>query len=396
MKALSELRRHSGNAALFHAARLSLVGAIRGTPLHLHAQGVRGTGKTSVLRAAGSLLPQITRVKGCLYNCDPEAPHCPEHGTSQNSPSPAGTELVPAPFRELSHSTKVATAVGSLDLARLVGVTDPAAALLPGLLPQAHRGVVFVDEINRLADTAPELTDILLDVMGTKPGRIQLEESGLPTTVLQVTATVWAASNPDEDPGPLAEIRRQLSDRFDLAACVARPEDPEVVRGIITAAVTRGASRAAPDQEFYLSTLKESLIRAAARADEVTLPDRIARIIADIYCRFEVESLRAVEGLALSAVYNCALRGGTTVRVADLLEVVPLVLAHRLEPPQLKAVNDYLANLASPGDSSAERSDEPGRSRPAGREKPLIGLHPARRLVVTGAADLFCPEDELR
>jgi len=52
--------------------------------------------------------------------------------------------------------------------------------MLPGTLPQAHRGIVLVDEVNRLADTAPELTDILLDAMGTKPGRVQIEETVYP------------------------------------------------------------------------------------------------------------------------------------------------------------------------------------------------------------------------
>lgn len=341
MKSFVELRKHAGNAALFHAAQLSLVGAIRGVPLHLHAQGVRGTGKTTVLRAAAALLPPLHRVKGCLFNCDPAAPHCPHH---RLPPEPAAesegreTETVPGPFRELSHSTRIATAVGSLDLSRLVGRDDPAAALLPGLIPQANRGILFVDEINRLADTAPELTDVLLDVMGTKPGRLQVEEAGLPAAALSLTTTVWAASNPDEDPGPLAELRRQLSDRFDLVVTVERPADPEVVAQIVAAAHggAGGNGEPGPGVRQCLAGLRENLVRAAALAGQVSLPEVVAKEIASLYCRFGVESLRAAEALALAAVYTCALRGGTVVERRDLAEVLPLVLGHRLEPDQLR------------------------------------------------------------
>ncbi|MDN5376498.1 MAG: magnesium chelatase subunit, partial [Thermacetogenium sp.] len=145
-----------------------------------------------------------------------------------------GTEQIPVPFLEISHSAKIGTVAGTIDLGKLTNPSRPEAALLPGIIPQAHRGIVFVDEINRLADTSPEITDVLLDAMGTKPGRVQIEETGLPVVEVPVAVSVWAASNPDEEPGPLAEIRRQLSDRFDLVIPMGRPTTPEEVVDILT------------------------------------------------------------------------------------------------------------------------------------------------------------------
>lgn len=404
MKSFAELRRHAGNAALFHAVELSLVGALRGVPLHLHAQGVRGTGKTTLLRAAAALLPPIPRVAGCLYNCAPEAPHCPLH---RLSPRTDGwpSELTAAPFRELSHSTKLTTAVGSLDLGRLVGVADPAAALLPGLIPQAHRGVLFVDEINRLADTAPELTDVLLDVMGTKPGRLQVEEAGLPAVELPLRTTVWAASNPDEDPGPLGELRRQLADRFDLVVTVERPGELEVVTGVVAAVVGPRSSAAdrlgeAAAARQQLGSLRDSLVRAAGLAEKVELPDPVARSIATLYCRFGIESLRAVEGLALAAVYHCALRGGGVVETRDVAAVVPLVLGHRLEAAQLKAAVEALqaGRLGEGGRLAGRRTTggSTGRTTSRGSEEGFTGLHPARRLFTLDQSELYRSEEELR
>jgi magnesium chelatase subunit I len=111
--------------------------------------------------------------------------------------------------------------------------------VLPGTLPRAHRGIVFVDEINRLADTSPALVDVLLDAMGTKPGRVQIEETGLQSVELPLSVSVWAASNPDEEPGPLQEIRRQLSDRFDFVVRIERPDRADTVRAIINAGSRR-------------------------------------------------------------------------------------------------------------------------------------------------------------
>jgi len=104
LRAYTELVRHPGNRLLFDAVELSILAQRLGWPLHLHAQGVRGTGKTTVLRSARSVLPWIRRIRGCLYNCDPLRPHCPHHrDLSPRQVEELGTEWVPMPFLEISH-----------------------------------------------------------------------------------------------------------------------------------------------------------------------------------------------------------------------------------------------------------------------------------------------------
>jgi magnesium chelatase subunit I len=76
----SKLERYDGNEALFDLVLMSIVSTYGGEPLHIHAEGLRGTGKTTIMRAARGILPNITRIKGCIYNCDPAAPHCPSTG----------------------------------------------------------------------------------------------------------------------------------------------------------------------------------------------------------------------------------------------------------------------------------------------------------------------------
>lgn len=359
MDAVLGLVRHAGNDALFQALEMSVLAAAAGVPLHVHAEGLRGTGKTSIMRAVRTVLPRIRRIKGCLYNCDPAAPHCPQHrGLPPEAVRQLGEELVPMPFLEISHSAKVGTVVGSIDLSRLVNSSQPEAALLPGSLPQAHRGILFVDEINRLAETSPELADVLLDVMGTKPGRIQIEETGLPAVELPVQVTVWAASNPDEDPGPLEEIRRQLSDRFDFVVYTDRPTEAAVVERILTAVESR-SWRGPQLDEGRADGFRRLLEDRAALVEQVRLTVGLRQQIAELYSRFQVESLRAVQALQFGMRLAAALDRREAAGLEDLARVAPLALRHRVDPETLKRVAAYLTGLANGSNPAAPLTSRP-------------------------------------
>lgn len=323
---------------------MSAAAAGRGRPLHLHAEGPRGTGKTSVLRAARAALAPIVRVRGCPYNCDPEAPHCPVHRDwSRGALAEGGAERVPAPFLELSASAKLATAVGAIDLARLLDRSRPEAALLPGTLARSHRGVVFVDEINRLADVAPELTDALLDVMGTKPGRLQIEEAGLPPVELTVDVTVWAASNPDEEPGPLEQTRLQLADRFDLRVAVEPPRDAAVVFALLQQGL--GAAAPAPDPGAAPGWPQD-----AGSGPEAAWPAHLLRFLADFYVRSGLDSLRALAAWREAAGILAAREGRRRVEAGDVRRAARWTLRGRLDP---EAAERGLRALDAAGNHSA-------------------------------------------
>ncbi len=358
MRAYGELVAHAGNEGLRQAVELSVLGIAKGYPLHLHAEGLRGTGKTTILRAARALLPPMLRIRGCLYNCDPRAPHCPAHrGLTPAEVLKLGTEWVPTPFLEISPSAKIGTVVGSIDLGRLASAGTPEAALLPGTLAQAHRGVVFVDEINRLADTSPELADALLDVMGTKPGRLQIEETGLPRVELTCRVGVWAASNPDEEPGPLADIRRQLADRFDLSVAMHRPGSPEDVVGVLAGdefAAATGPSLAGAG-EPTAGLARQLRMRAGAEAP--SRPEPLRRLLGEIYCTYQLESLRGVQAWHAAARLQALAEGAEAVGLPHLLAVAPSVLRHRLEPEDLARA---LAHVARGGHAEGEGAELAG------------------------------------
>lgn len=328
MQEYLSLVRHKGNLDLFMALELSFLSLARKRPLHLHVEGLRGTGKTSIIRSLKGVLPKIERIKGCLHNCDPQKPHCPLH---KDREMVWDTEWIPMPFLEISHSAKVGTVVGTIDLEKLTN-ERPETALLPGTIAQAHRGIIFIDEINRLADTAPDLTDVLLDVMGTKPGRLQIEEAGLPMVTVSVEVTVLAASNPDEEPGPLAEIRRQLADRFDFHVLMSRPDRVEDVL-----AVLKRLSKRVEESIFLLDLEKLDY--------EVVLEEDVLRELADLYVQFNLESLRGLEAWR-DAISVWMVRERLLGRelAGAIAAVAPLILQHRLDQ---RTFNRLMSRLTS-------------------------------------------------
>lgn len=392
--------RHPGNQGLFRALELSVLSTLVGLPLHVHAEGLRGTGKTTIIRSLRRRLPRIERVKGCIYNCRPEAPHCPLHlGLEAREITGLGTEWVAMPFREISHSAKIGTVAGSIDLSRLTDPARPEAALLPGTIPQAHRGIIFVDEVNRLADTAPELADIFLDVMGTKPGQLQVEETGLPGVDLPVSVSIWAASNPDEDPGPLGDIRKQLSDRFDFLIAMERPTALTTVRDILRASRERqmvmtltprpparcgGAPEGGCAVEVGCAAecgdsaqVGEAEVRMAPAAAassggpdwmafgealrKVQVPAQVEDLVASLYVDFGLESLRGIEAIQHGARMNCVLEHRSMVSLADVTAVAPGALQHRLDVSTFARVMDYLAEKARSGHDGEDEAP-PGES----------------------------------
>lgn len=277
-------------------------------------RGEKGTAKSTAVRALAALLPALDVVEGCRFGCDPAAPDpsCPD------APHAGGSTTRPARLVELPVGTTEDRLVGSLDLEK--ALSEGTRAYQPGLLADAHRGVLYVDEVNLLHD---HLVDLLLDAAAM--GRAHVERDGVSVSHAARFLLV-GTMNPEE-----GELRPQLLDRFGLTVEVraAREVDTrvEVVRRRMAFEADPAgfaATWAAADAE-----VAARIVAARDRVDAVRLSDRELRRIAFVCARFDVDGMRADLVIARTAVAHAAWRGADAVAEDDVRVAARLALPHR-------------------------------------------------------------------
>ncbi|PZF85826.1 ATP-binding protein, partial [Micromonospora deserti] len=279
-------------------------------------RGEKGTAKSTAVRALAALLPPVERIAGCRFACDPGIPDpaCPD------GPHPDGpvTERRPARLVELPVGAAEDRVVGSLDLEKALG--EGVRAFEPGLLAAAHRGVLYVDEVNLLHD---HLVDLLLDAAAM--GRCHVEREGVSVSHAARFLLV-GTMNPEE-----GELRPQLLDRFGLTVEVGASRDPavrvEVVRRRLAADAdpARFAARwADADAE-----IARRVAAARRRLDSVLLPDAALRQIAEVCAAFDVDGMRADIVTARTALAHAAWHGRQRVTAEDVRAAARLALPHR-------------------------------------------------------------------
>jgi magnesium chelatase subunit D len=279
-------------------------------------RGEKGTAKSTAVRALAALLPALDVVPGCRFGCAPDAPDaaCPD---GPHAPGGAA-ETRPARLVELPVGATEDRLVGSLDLER--ALSEGVRAYQPGLLADAHRGVLYVDEVNLLHD---HLVDLLLDAAAM--GRAHVERDGVSVSHAARFLLV-GTMNPEE-----GELRPQLLDRFGLAVDVRAAREVETRVEVVRRRLAFEA-----DPEGFVDRWRaaeagtaERIAAARARLDTVTLPDTELRRIAAVCAAFDVDGMRADLVIARAAVAHAAWRGATAVGEEDVRVAARLALPHR-------------------------------------------------------------------
>jgi magnesium chelatase subunit D len=316
-------------------------------------RGEKGTAKSTMVRALAALLPDVTAVAGCRFGCDPAVPdrECPD------GPHDAGGPVVrrPAALVELPVGATEDRLVGALDLQR--ALTEGIKAYEPGLLAAAHRGLLYVDEVNLLPD---HLVDLLLDAAAM--GRAYVERDGV--SVRHAARFLLVGTmNPEE-----GELRPQLLDRFGLAVDVTAPrevaERSEVVRRRLAYdAEPAGFAAAWAAAE---SALAAQIAAARSRLASVVLPDGELRRIAGVCAAFEVDGMRADIVVARTATTLAAWHGRPSVTGDDVRDAARLALPHRrrrdpFDAPGLDedALEQALRDAAPPDSDPPDRDPPP-------------------------------------
>jgi magnesium chelatase subunit D len=328
-------------------------------------RGEKGTAKSTIVRALAGLLPPVEVVAGCRFSCDPLAPdpECPD------GPHEVGVGVLGRGARlvELPVGASEDRVAGSLDLER--ALTEGVKAFEPGLLAAAHRGVLYVDEVNLLHD---HLVDLLLDAAAL--GTAYVEREGV--SVRHASRFLLVGTmNPEE-----GELRPQLLDRFGLTVEVRATREPseraEVVRRRLAyeADPDAFAARYAGDEAALALRIAEARLRVGS----VQLPDAALREITTVCAAFDVDGLRADLVTARAAIALAAWHGRDEVTTDDVRQAVLLALPHRrrrtpFEEPGLdeQRLDDALDQARE--QDSGQGDDEPDPEPPGGGGSPESG-----------------------
>jgi len=281
--------------------------------------GPSGTGKSTAVRGVAALLPDIEVVADCPFSCDPAEPCalCVERRA-------AGEELPVVARRvrivNLPLNATEDRVAGSVDIAR--ALREGIAALQPGLLAEANRGILYVDEINLLDD---HLCDVLLDAAAMGVNAVEREGVSMshPARFLLV-----GTMNPEE-----GELRPQIADRIGLHVEVQAIVDPGVRAEVLRRRETYLAGPASfsagwAEEE---AALAERLRLASSALPDVRVPERLYEAIARLVLESGVVSHRADVTILECAKGLAALAGRGEVDREDVFVAARLGLGHRIE-----------------------------------------------------------------
>ncbi len=280
-------------------------------------RGEKGTAKSTAVRALAALLPEITVLAGCLFECGPEEEerYC-RRCMLCGGPRGAFTRKVRVVTLPLNATED--RVAGGIDLDRTIHTGKR--VVQPGLLARAHRGILYVDEVNLLDD---HLVDVILDAAAS--GENHIEREGISFTHPSRFELV-GTMNPEE-----GELRPQLLDRFglcvEIAAVVEREERVAMM-------VAREEFDGDPEGFVFRfqaenRALADKVEKAQGKLSSVTLPDRLRNVIGDLCREAFVAGHRADLVIEQAARAYAAFEGRTDVKVEDIMRVAPLALKHR-------------------------------------------------------------------
>ena len=313
-------------------------------------RGEKGTGKSTAVRALAKLLPEHTVVEGCHFGCDPD----------DREALCADCRLRYAEHGKLpSHSRKMRVVELPINASedRVVGTIDIEAALRsgakrfePGVLAEANRNILYVDEVNLLDD---HIVDVLLDAAAM--GVNVIEREGV--SFLHPSRFILIGTmNPEE-----GELRPQLLDRFGLCVDVEGIRDPDerVLIAERDAAFKRG------DHEFMNEfagadhNLSRALAEAIAAVDDVKVTKAQTRLISSICVEADVLGHRADVVIDRAVRALGAYRRHHSPTREDVYDAATLALAHRARKPLRREEDES---------TSPERSDDQEGSKPSESE----------------------------
>ncbi|MBN2153266.1 MAG: magnesium chelatase subunit D family protein [Candidatus Lokiarchaeota archaeon] len=340
-------------------------------------KGTKGTAKSTAVRALADLLPEIRVIKECPFNCNPdsikESCHSCQHKLEDGEIGEDGIDLRKMRVINLPINATEDRVVGTINIED--ALRNGLKALEPGILAEANRNILYIDEVNLLSDS---VADVLLDSAAMGINIIEREGISLhhPSNFILI-----GTMNPEE-----GNLRPQLLDRFGLGV------DAEAINGIDDRVeiVRRAEDYHADPVAFYgkyeaqQGQLRNRIADARALLPRVRISDELLKRIAAICVAFEVDGHRADITINITAKTLAAFNGRVEVSIEDVKRAARLALNHRLRrlPFEDKKVDeskiDQILEQAS-GTGEQDPPDEPAHDAdgPQPDSQPLVNLREA-------------------
>jgi len=284
-------------------------------------RGEKGTGKSTAVRALARLLPELTVVADCPYRCDPATPslYCDDCRRRAKS-GPLPTTRLPMRIVELPINASEDRLVGSIDIE--AAVRAGTRRFQPGVLAEANRNLLYVDEVNLLDD---HLVDVLLDAAAMGVNVVEREGVSVwhPARFILV-----GTMNPEE-----GDLRPQLLDRFGLCVDVSGIRDVKARVEIIERreAWEEDPEGFAADYAEAESAEAARIAAAITRLSSVEVPRPILAAIAELNVSLGVDGHRGDLVARKGAQALAALEGTAAVSQAEVDEIIDMVLSHRVK-----------------------------------------------------------------
>ncbi|MFW5955954.1 MAG: VWA domain-containing protein [Halorhabdus sp.] len=334
--------------------RALLVNAVNPEVNGVLLRGERGTAKSTAVRALTEVLPRIEVVGDCPYGCHPNdrdrmCSDCrARHGAGEDLP----TEDRRMRVVDLPLNASEDRVVGSIDLQQAVESGEP--TFEPGILAEANRNVLYIDEVNLLDD---HIVDVLLDAAAMGENIVERESVSFrhPAEFILV-----GTMNPEE-----GGLRPQLLDRFDIVVDIEASDDPdqrvEIAERREAFDADPEAFRAeyAPEQE----ALREQVRTARQQVERVEMPEDRQRDASYEALRQRAHGMRADIAVSRIARGIAAIEGEDEVADAHVTEAQYFAFPHRVEGA---AEMSFGETVLSTGNDEESEEGEDDESEPEG------------------------------
>ncbi len=288
--------------------------------------GERGTGKSTAVRALANLLPEITVVKDCPFNCNPQGPLCTycEELLKVEGTLPVTSKKMEVV--ELPLGVTEDRVLGTLDLE--YALRYGRRKFEPGILANANQNFLYIDEVNLLED---HIVDLLLDVSAM--GIHRVEREGL-SFVHPSRFILVGSMNPEE-----GDLRPQFLDRFGLSVKIktitSKEERKEILRRRLRFDLER--EEFLREWEPEEQALREKIIRARELLPKVETTEVILDLIVELTTGVTLDGHRGDIVLLKATRALSAFEGESFTKPEHLLKVAPLALRHRLKRKPFEA-----------------------------------------------------------